>query len=285
LRIVSFIPTSAVYANSEQLAMRLLLLSIIVSIPLALLAWYFARLGMLRRQHESQIAESETRLRVLSRRLLTAQEDERRRLSRDLHDELGQQITAVTLDLQQAVRPSAATRPSELIARALQGSLAILDRIHELSTRVRPAMLDDLGLRDAVRDLAHDLAARSGFELRLELRLDGPDPDSQSGTAAYRIVQEALTNVVRHAQAKQVSIDMLSDDKRIKIVITDDGIGLDMAAAAAADRLGLLGMRERAELLGGQFAIQSTLGSGTRIDVELPLHAKEDDGEEKETSA
>ena len=143
LRIVSFIPTSVVYANSDQLAMRLLLLSIIVSIPLALLAWYFARLGMLRRQHESQIAESETRLRVLSRRLLTAQEDERRRLSRDLHDELGQQITAVTLDLQQVVRPSAATRPGELIARALQGSLAILDRIHELSTRVRPAMLDD----------------------------------------------------------------------------------------------------------------------------------------------
>ena len=98
-------------------------------------------------------------------------------------------------------------------------------------------MLDDLGLRDAVRDLAHDLADRSGFELRLELRLDGPDPDSQTGTAAYRIVQEALTNVARHAQAKHVGIAMLSDDKQLKIVITDDGIGLDIAAAEAADAL------------------------------------------------
>lgn len=283
LRIVSFIPTSVVYANSDQLAMRLLLLSILVSIPLALLAWYFARLGMLRRQHEMQIAQSETRLRVLSRRLLTAQEDERRRLSRDLHDELGQQVTAVTLDLQQVAKPSAATRSGELIARALQGSLAILDRIHELSTRVRPAMLDDLGLRDAVRDLAHDLAARSGFELRLELRLDGPDPDSQTGTAVYRIIQEALTNVARHAQAKHVTIDMLSDDRRIKIAITDDGIGFDIAAAATADRLGLLGMRERAELLGGRFVIQSTPGSGTRIAVELPLHATEADCDQTET--
>lgn len=280
LRIVSFIPASVVYANAQRLLVRLTLLLAIIAMPLALLVWYFARLGMLRRQHEVQLAESETRLRTLSRRLITAQEDERRRLSRDLHDELGQQVTAVTLDLQQVTKPTPATRPNELIARALEGSLAILDRIHELSTRIRPAMLDDLGLRDAIRDMTHDYAARCGFDVQLELLFDDGDlnegdPDSQIGSAVYRIIQEALTNIARHAKAQQVTIRIQISASSIMITINDDGIGF-AAHQAAADRLGLLGMRERAELLGGLFSIQSQAGSGTRIDVNIPLPVTRD---------
>jgi signal transduction histidine kinase len=270
LIVVAHTPPAVLQGRSAQLLRRLLLLYAVVLVVLLLLAWYLAYVGTLRRDHEQRLAESEARLRTLSAQLMTAQEEERRGISRDLHDELGQVVTSMTLDLQRAGQATDTARKDELIGRALVGAGRLLDGIHEIAARIRPPMLDDLGLKDAVQSLLSDYEWRSGVAATLDLRFEHDAVPAAVSENIYRILQEALTNVARHAQAKEVRVSLHVAPDQVALSVRDAGVGFD-PAGQDGKRLGLLGMRERAELLGGTFAVSAQPGRGTEIRVTLPL--------------
>ena len=203
---------------------------------------------------------------------MTTQEEERRGISRDLHDELGQVVTSVTLDLQRAVQAGEAAKKDELIERALHGSGCLLDRIHEIAARVRPPMLDDLGLKDAVQSLLSDYEHRSGIATRVELAFEHQAVPAAVSENVYRILQEALTNVARHAQATEVSVRLQVTASQVALTVRNAGVGFDPAARDDR-RLGLLGIQERAELLGGTCAVTAGPGQGTEVRVVMPLTA------------
>ncbi len=164
-------------------------------------AWWvvLAHANVLRRRHERQIEESEGRLRKLSTQLLSAQEQERRSFFRDLHDDLGQLSTLVTLELEQALAAEEDAKRRTLIERALAGERQLLERVHALSARLRPTLLDDLGLREAVRSLLSDFEARTGIVSHATLRFDRLDVPAAVGDNLFRILQEALINVAKHS--------------------------------------------------------------------------------------
>jgi signal transduction histidine kinase len=270
LIVVAHTPPDVLHGASTRALRRLLLLYGAVLLVLLPLAWYLAYVGSLRRARERQLAESEARLRTLSARLITAQEEERRGISRDLHDELGQVVTAVTLDLQRAGQAADAGKKDELIGRALHGTGCLLERIHEISARVRPPMLDDLGLKDAVQSLLSDYEQRTGIVAREDLRFEHRAVPAAVSENVYRILQEALTNVSRHAGAAEVSVSLHVTPERVALVVCDAGVGFD-PAARDGKRLGILGMRERAELLGGTFAVTTEPGKGTEVRVVIPI--------------
>jgi signal transduction histidine kinase len=275
LIIVAHTPPALLEQRSAQLLRRLVLLYAVVVLVLLALAWYLSYVRSLQRAHERQIEESEARLRTLSTQLITTQEEERRGISRDLHDELGQVVTSVTLDLQRAGQAADPAKKDELIGRALQGAARLLDRIHEISARVRPSMLDDLGLKDAVQSLLSDYEANTGVVPRVALRFEHHTVPAGVGENVYRILQEALTNVSRHSRAAEVFIALHVSPERITLNVRDTGLGFDPAALDGA-RLGMLGMRERAELLGGTFAVKAAPGKGTEVEVVIPLQGKVD---------
>jgi PAS domain S-box-containing protein len=230
-----------------------------------------------RKRTEEALREYSERLQSLSRQLLHAQETERRHLARELHDEIGQALTALKINLQALRRVIGAAS----VTFRLDESIGIVERtlgqVRNLSLALRPSMLDDLGLIAALRWYLDRQAQRAGFNVQLAMEpIDRPlDPDLE--TACFRLVQEALTNVVRHAYAKSVRVEMRLGDTDLELVIRDDGVGFDVAAArdraARGASLGLLGMHERVTLLGGTFDIASSRGEGTTVRVRLPLPA------------
>jgi signal transduction histidine kinase len=270
LLIVAHVRPSVLAERSTLVLWRLLVLSGVVLSLVLVLAWYLAYAGALRRDHERHLAESEARLRLLSTRLLTAQEDERRSLSRDLHDEMGQIVTSVILDLERAAHAPDRAREDGLVARALHGANCLLERMHEISTRLRPTLLDDLGLRDGVRDLLHDFEHRTGISTRAELQFGKTQIPPAVSENIYRIIQEALTNVSKHAQSTEVSVCVCAVNGAVDVTVRDNGVGLHPADRNGT-RLGILGMRERAELLGGIFTIDGQPGKGTQVHVTIPI--------------
>jgi signal transduction histidine kinase len=272
LKVVSHVPSDVLNGQAILLLWRMLLLYGVVLLLLVVLAWYLGHAGALRRHHEQQLAESESRLRTLSTRLITAQEEERRSLSRDLHDELGQVVTAVTLDLQRAAQADGRDKKDELIGRALGGGERLLDCIHEISARVRPTLLDDLGLKEAVQSFLSDFEQRTGVVTRAELHFKQRQIPGVVSENVYRVLQEALTNVSKHARSPEVFVELCVDAARVALTVRDAGVGF-AAETLDGTRLGLLGMRERAELLNGTFALKAEPGKGTEIRVTFPLGA------------
>jgi signal transduction histidine kinase len=270
LRLVSHIPPSVLSSRATVLLHRLLMLYGVVLLLLLALSWYLGYTGALRRSQGQRLAESEARLRALSTQLMTAQEEERRSLSRDLHDELGQVVTAVTLDLQRAAQAGEPEKKNELIGRALDGSGRLLEQIHEISTRLRPTLLDDLGLRDAVQSFLGEYEHRTGIVPHALLRFEHDRVSAVVSENVYRILQEALTNVSKHSRSPEVFVDLHVAPGHVDLTVRDVGVGF---APEALDgrRLGLLGMRERAELLNGSFVLQAEPDKGTEIRVTLPL--------------
>ncbi len=229
-----------------------------------------------RRRVEKEARESRERLQILSRQLIATQENERRRLARELHDEIGQTLTAISINLQVVRIKDGQPGPGHA---ALEEALAIVDRtirqVRQLSLDLRPSLLDDLGLEPALRWYANRQIQRTGLVIRLHTNLaDGRLP-VELETACFRLTQEALTNVVRHARARQVWIELRQRRDALVLVVRDDGAGFDPSEVrqrtAEGASLGLLGMRERVELLGGTLAIESQPGKGTCIAVQLPL--------------
>ena len=227
-----------------------------------------------------EVRSGKARLETLSRRLIRAEEEERRRIALELHDEVGQSLTAVKIHLQ--VIGEGLDDRGDVRAR-LDESIGLIGRTlrqaRSLSLDLRPSLLDDLGLVVALRSLLNNQARVAGFEARYT-PIDIP-PGFHAAleieTACYRVAQEALTNVVRHAGAKAVEVELRLEGSLIRLLVRDDGEGFDPAEARSRAEggasLGVLGMHERVELLGGRFAIRSASGRGTEVSAEFPLTA------------
>ena len=209
-----------------------------------------------------QLRQSHEGLASLSRRLVELQEAERRALARELHDEVGQILASLKLHLEGAKIPV----PQEV--QSLLGRLS--SRVRDLSMDLRPPMLDELGLLPTL--LWHFERYRAQTGVRVDFQHSGPVGrlDSQVETAAFRIVQEALTNVARHAGVQEASVRLEAHPDRIELRVVDRGLGFRPESAGARASSGLAGMRERARLVGGRFRIDSVPGAGTRLTAELP---------------
>jgi signal transduction histidine kinase len=225
------------------------------------------------------VRDKEQRLRELSGRAVAMQEAERRSLSRELHDSAGQALTAIRINLQLLAELAGNDGAKAMATRTMDLADSTLEEIRRVVDRLAPAVLDDLGLEGAVERYCDDFAERTGVEIDCNFAaLDESGVDTGVETAAYRIVQESLTNVARHAEAERVEIclsrlDAGTSTDRLAIDIRDDGRGFDLAVARAKGRRGLEGMRERVELLGGTIEIDAAPGQGTHIHVELPVQA------------
>ncbi len=203
------------------------------------------------------------RLRQLSVSVMEAREDERRRIARELHDELGQRLTALKMEL--SSRSGGGSRLPAMLAM-LDETVAALRRI---AADLRPLMLDDLGLNAAIEWLAIEASRRLGIRVQVDLD-EVPEVDERVAIALYRMVQEALTNVARHARAGHASVQLRRRDDGLHLSVHDDGVGFPERALQREGRWGLLGMRERAELLGGRLEIDNPPGGGARVRVHLP---------------
>lgn len=202
------------------------------------------------------------------RRAVDAQELERRRLARELHDEIGQDLTSLLLGLKTIEESRNKEELNEATAALRELVVTALQDVRRLAVELRPKALDDFGLVPALERLAMTFGEQTGMVVELEGRLGGLRLPSEVETALYRIVQEALTNVVKHAQAQHVSILLTWKEGRVAAVIEDDGRGFD--PLAETEGLGLLGIRERLDLLGGRLVIEAT-GAGMTLVAEVPL--------------
>ena len=202
------------------------------------------------------------------RRVVSAQELERRRLARELHDETGQALTSILLSLKSLEDVGSESELAESTSRLRELVVTTLQDVRRLAVELRPTALDDFGLVPALERLVETFREQTGIEVDLEPRLGGERLPSDVETTLYRITQEALTNVVKHAHAKRVSIVLTRRDGSISAVIEDDGQGFE--EDGSRNGLGLLGMRERVALVDGRLTIESSPGSGTTLSVEVP---------------
>ena len=220
---------------------------------------------------------AETDRRDLQQRLTTAQEHERRRIARELHDELGQHLTALGLGLKITKNEISKMSPAWERLQSLQTLTDLIGRqIHNLSLELRPTALDDLGLLAALANYAEEWAERSGIEVDFHSTgMDEVRLPVLIETTLYRVVQEALTNVLKHSGARRVSVVLRRSPDQVSAVVEDDGRGFsgDPAPATPATerRLGLLGMRERLDLVGGTLTVESAVGCGTTVIARIPL--------------
>jgi signal transduction histidine kinase len=253
---------------------RLMWECLILGLTLALTVVFRLRV-LERRSVEQRVAaqRAEREMRQLSQRLVAAQEEERRHLSRELHDHVGQVLTALRMELGRIDRGRLPqdTRLGSSVAEAKQLVDKMFRTVRDLALGLRPSMLDDLGLRAALEWHARDMSRRSGIDVELTVDGDIGTLSDRYQTCVYRVIQEALTNCARHAQAHTVAVRMIADSRALDISVTDDGIGFD--PAAPRDGLGLRGIEERVKELGGTLTIRSERGRGTVLAIQLPLPA------------
>jgi signal transduction histidine kinase len=211
-------------------------------------------------------------LRELAARLQSVREEERAKVAREIHDELGQALTAIKIDLASLIRAPRADQKEEL--EKTESILKLVDQtilsVRRIATELRPAILDDLGLVAAVEWAAEEFDARTGTKCRLDLPDEDIVIDQERTTAIFRIFQETLTNVTRHAQATQVDVRLEREDGSIVLEVRDNGRGIAEDQFSTGRSLGILGMRERALLLGGELTIRGAAGKGTIVRVVIP---------------
>lgn len=221
---------------------------------------------------DRQLIEQVQGARALTRRVIEVEESQRKRMAREIHDALGQPLTALKLDLGWMARRLAGVRP-DLQARALEMeglAASTIDEVRRLSAELRPAILDEQGLPAAVRWQVEDFEKRAQVRCTLNLH-DDVDWDADACTVAYRVLQESLTNVARHAGASRVGVSLSRDaDGQGVLEISDDGCGFDAKAAHRAGALGLIGMQERASLQGGSLQVQRRPGAGSTVRLRMP---------------
>ncbi|MEW5939731.1 MAG: ATP-binding protein [Chloroflexota bacterium] len=220
--------------------------------------------------------ERETLRRQLLEKVIATQEDERRRIARELHDSTSQNLTSLIVGLRMMETNCAQCAAESKASDLREVASHTLEEVHDLSMRLRPRVLDDLGLAAALERLAHEWQARHKIPVDALIQLNDRLPE-EIETALYRIVQEALTNIARHAQATSVSISIEKRGDSALAIVEDDGVGFDPTAPRGERHLGLLGMRERAELLNGTLTIESEAGRGTSVFIEIPLSSVERD--------
>jgi tetratricopeptide (TPR) repeat protein len=204
-------------------------------------------------------------------RRVALEEEARRRIAREIHDDLGQRLAALGLELRVARRKFPEDGPQSYELDAVAGSLAELaEDLRRLSHDLHPAVLERSGLAEALRDHCAEVERRHALPVRLSLQATGPFPPDLT-LALYRIAQEALANIVRHAGARSVQVTLWTDGGDAHLTVVDDGAGFDPAVARGSGGLGLASLDERARLLGGRCHVASTPGAGTRIEVAVPL--------------
>lgn len=232
------------------------------------------------RRIQQEMADSRQRLRDLAAQGDAMREYERKNIAREVHDELGQVLTALRMDITYASMKFGAA-DADLLDR-LQGMRVLVDRaiqgVRNVATNLRPSALD-MGLVPALEWLGGDFQRHAGIACQLDLGSPSVDMPEHRAIGVFRIVQESLTNVSRYAQAKSVCISLRQEEGQLVLQIRDDGRGFDMAASARGGSFGLLGMQERALALGGELTVSSVLGEGTTITARLPLQV-EPQGEE-----
>ncbi len=223
-----------------------------------------------RNRAEKQLQRSFEELHGLTAQLQTVREEERTRLARELHDELGQSLTAIKIDLASLKNPIDRDRQ----VRKINAILGLVDEtiqsVRRISTELRPGILDDLGLVAAVEWAAEEFEARTHIQCRLSLPEPSPAIDPKPATALFRIFQETMTNVARHSGATQVKIGLREERGGLALEVCDNGQGIGPDQVSASTSLGILGMRERALLLGGDFSISGDPGTGTVVRVRIP---------------
>lgn len=227
--------------------------------------------GIAEQQHKA-VERARHELQLLAGKLMSLQEDERTRLSRELHDEIGQSLATMRLEV---VRTEAVCRerfPEVLdrLGRARDLTEGAIRVVRNMSTGLRPSVLDDLGLEPALRSLVQEFSLRS--EIKCSLLVPALPPLSEgASTCVYRVVQESLHNCEKHARASRVAVTLETRDGSLLVEVTDNGVGFDTSASAKGIHLGILGMKERASAAGGSLDVTSSPGSGTRICLTIPV--------------
>jgi signal transduction histidine kinase len=228
-----------------------------------------------RKRAEKKLQATNEKLQLMSRRLVESQELERRHIARELHDEVGQTLTVAEMNLQAVIQSSGAAPATRRLQESLQAVERVLEQVRDLSLSLRPSMLDDLGLESALKWLTCRQAALTGMqaEFQADALEDRLDPVIE--TACFRVAQEALTNVVRHARGRSVTLALRKRNGHLHLFVRDDGVGFDVPAvrhrAVQGASLGLLSMEERATLVEGVVELKSAPGQGTEVHAWFPL--------------
>jgi PAS domain S-box-containing protein len=232
-----------------------------------------------RMQEEDKLRRSREQMRALSNRLLTLREEERTHISRTIHDEIGQMLSGLKMDLawlQRRLEPD--QEPLLEKTRAMSRLIDdAVEAVRQVSTELRPGILDDLGLEAAVEWQLLEFQRRTDIRCTVSSVIQEGALDAATTTAAFRILQEALTNVVWHAQAGRVEVVLRGNATEVTLVVRDNGRGITDSERDHPRSIGLLGMRERARMQGGRFEVQGVAGKGTTVTLRLPLTP----GEEK----
>lgn len=231
-----------------------------------------------RKSTEERLRTSEGQLRALAARLISIREEERARIAREVHDELGQVLTGLKMDVMWLGKHlgkehKALQEKTETMRQLIDSTVQVVRRI---ATGMRPEILDDMGLVAAIAWQAKEFQKRMGIRCRVELPSRHADLGGARSTAVFRIFQEILTNIARHAGASSVGVRLEIVSEHLTLAVTDDGVGIAESAVHARESLGLLGMQERAQQFGGELRIDGAAGKGTTVTLRLPLSPAHD---------
>jgi signal transduction histidine kinase len=226
-----------------------------------------------RKQAEEQLRESQENLRALAARMESVREEERTRIAREIHDELGQSLTGLKMDLTWLT--SRLPKDQKSLLSKTKSIFRLIDdtirSVRRISAGLRPEVLDEVGLAAAIGWQARDFQKRTGIRCKVAVPADNAGLDHERSTAVFRIFQELLTNVARHSGATRVDVAVRLDEGKLVLEVQDNGKGISKAELDGSKSLGLLGIRERASLFGGDVAITGTRGQGTRVTISIPL--------------
>lgn len=227
----------------------------------------------IRRTLEAELRASHEKLKALTAKLEDVREEERTHISRELHDELGQVLTGLKIDLTWlAKRIPEEQRPLLDKANAMRGQIdSIIEYIRRIATQLRPKLLDDFGFVEAIEWVISDFRERTAIRCRFRSNLQHMNIDPKASTIIFRLIQETLTNIMRHSGASSVFIDMKKTSTHLNIEVKDNGIGINENDMKATRSLGILGMRERVSILNGTIKIEGAPGKGTRIKISIPV--------------
>ncbi|HSL06087.1 MAG TPA: sensor histidine kinase [Nitrospiraceae bacterium] len=223
---------------------------------------------------QRELKQSRADLRALAGQLLTAQEADRRRISRDLHDDINQRLAMLSVDLRRMEKDPSKDPESlqDQIRRVSEGLTAVSDDVRQMAYRFHPSILDDLGLPKAVRRLVNDFSERTGIQSTYEHKDPVVPLPPEVSICLYRVVQESLSNISRHAQASQVEVELICEDDVVSLSVRDNGVGFDAGHPAhGGGHLGLLSMKERLLMAKGTLEIESIPLRGTQIRADIPL--------------
>jgi len=226
-----------------------------------------------RKQAEEELRSSREQLRALSSHLQSIREEDRTQIAREIHDELGQALTVFKMDLSWLEKRI--PKKEKLLVKKTQSLLKLIDTtiqsVRKISTKLRPGVLDDLGIFAAIEWQTEDFQDRTGIKCEFNSSLEDVELDRDCSTAVFRIFQETLTNVARHANATRVNISLKEDNSNLILEVKDNGRGITEIEVSDLKSLGLLGMRERALLFGGEVKISGIQGKGTTVAVTIPI--------------